>query len=289
MKASELLQAEPWLKVLVYGDSGTGKTSWAARSPMPIILATERQAIPSIAVAAPDAEVFLINNYESMERIMDALSKGASVKLDNGQMAFRFCDRSGTEYTCQTIVIDSLSDMHTRIAEHVKVDEVEKLVMKRWGEAQKLLASLLQRLRSLPVNVVCICLQSTLGGSEGEARRTIPDLYGKMAEKVGQYFSAVGFAHKRSGAFQYGIAFNAGSGFVTKRPPTTTDFPDVVMQDLRTPGKTTLGSILLSINAGMAGIPSRDGDSGSLVSESEAGEGKAILPPAPKAKVKSKQ
>lgn len=259
-KASELHQERPWLQWLLYGDSGAGKTSWAARSPRPIILATERQAIPSIATANPDAEVFLISTYAEASSIIEAMNRGVSTTVD-GQPALMFQDRKGTEYVAQTLVVDSLTDLHTRMAEHFQVDQDEKRSLKRWGEVQTEMRRLLHRLRSLPINIICTALQETVGGADGEPRRVVPALYGSMSEKVGQYFSVVAYAYKTKSG--HAITWRLGGGHITKPPATKEQIPSGFPVELHKP-TATLGSVLLKLYPHLA-VSHEDADSPELV------------------------
>lgn len=262
-KASELHIERPWLQWLLYGDSGAGKTSWAARSPMPFIIATERQAIPAIAIANPDAEVFLVNTYREVASILEAINKGAEVKLDDGQPALKFNDKAGNQYVIQTLIIDSLTDLHTRMADHFEVDKVDKKSLKRWGEVQTEMRRFLHKLRSLPVNVVCTALQETVGGGEGEPRRIVPAMHGRMSEQVGQYFSVVAYAF-RNAKGQHAVSWRLGGGHITKPPATREPIPKTFQVELEKPGKTTLGTVLLKLYPNLT-VSHTDSDSGDLL------------------------
>ena len=247
MKASELHVARPWIQTLVYGDSGTGKTSWGARAPAPYMLVTEAQAVPSIAVANPDAEVELVDSYPALLETLAAMYQGATVEED--RQPWLLFEKDGKRYQIQTVILDSLTNIHSKIAEWKKVDEIEKKSLQRWSQTQTELKRLLDKLRTLPVNIVCTALQTTIGGGEDEPRRVVPTLHGKIAETVGQYFAAVGYSYKRNR--EYRISWTLGEGYITKRPATTETFPDCIVQDISTPGKTTLGSMLLHLYPGM--------------------------------------
>lgn len=64
MKASIAVSEQQVLKVLIYGDSGTGKTTWGALCPEPMILLTEPQGRQAIAAANPEAEIVFVRDYE---------------------------------------------------------------------------------------------------------------------------------------------------------------------------------------------------------------------------------
>jgi hypothetical protein len=263
MKASDLFSANPWLQLLIYGDSGSGKTTFGARCPAPLIMMTEQQALPSIAVANPNASVVPVSDYLSFGKVIKAINRGKTESL-NGQPAMSI-NINGEAIVFQTLVIDSLTDLHTMISEFFKVDEEDKFILKRWGQTQKEFHRLMGILRSLPINLVCLCLVESTGGDNKIQRRTVPALYGKAPEKVGQYFSGVGYSKKS--AMVYKVLWNLGDSYVTKRPPTTRGFPDSTSFPVDGPG-LTLGSMLLGMFPGV-NVAHNDDDSAEYFSQAK--------------------
>lgn len=262
MKASELYSEDPTLKVLVYGDSGTGKTTWGARSPRPLVLMTERQGLPSIATVNPDADVEAVKDWTHARRMLDHIKTGAVVETADGQPAFQIEGKAGP-VVFQTLVLDSLTDLHDRLATHHGVhSDTTRDPRKAWGKVQRDLRVFMHDVRSLPVNVVALALSHQVGGDDGSERRVLPSLYGKAAESIGQYFNAVGYSHKRKTG--HTIGFSLPSTWVTKSPPTMELFPSLIHQSMDDPGMTTLGSILSYLNPDTP-VAMAEGDSRSVV------------------------
>lgn len=242
MKASELFDEDPWLKVLVYGSSGSGKTTWAAVAPRPLILLTERQGLPSIIRANPDAEVEIVNDYDRFCDVLLAVVRGHKVTINAGesqQSAFEV-EIDGRSIVIQSVVLDSLSDLHERArkSHDYGEDGID------WMGVQEDVRAFLDDLRNLPVNLVTLALADE-SIDEHNRRRTTPLLYGKIGKLIGQWHSAVGFSHKREldGEIQHGIAWQLGRAFDSKPAP---GFPLYTRSNvLEQPGDVSLGSLLL--------------------------------------------
>lgn len=268
MKACDLMSKQPVTQLLVYGAPGTGKTSFSASSPMPFIVLTEPQGLGSIYVRNRNAIIEPIKDYRHFCTIMRALKRGARVRLDNGQPAFKFqypldedldyvqaalgCGDSQDpqEYVIQTLVVDSLTDIHNKIAAYYPSDEEDQEV--NFYKVQRDFAHILDDLRSLPVNLICIALEDRVLSKKKVLLGIQPMLFGKMAIKAGQYFAGVGYAGKRTrvdddgaASVVYGIVWSSAGNIQTKAPPCMGQlFPEYTINSLDTPGRTTLGSML---------------------------------------------
>lgn len=243
-KASQLFNAAPFLRALIYGDSGTGKTSWGALAPQPLILLTEAQGLASIAATNPNAEVLLIEDYPRLCEVVGSIKRGAAAVNDDSQPCFR-ATVDGEAIEFQTLVLDSLSDVHDLMSKHYLDGIDERKSLKQWGLIQRDLRALLSDLRALPINLVCLAL-TTESVDDTERRRTLPDLFGSAKNRVGQYFSAVGYAHRRQGG--HAIAWRIDSASYLTKPPPGSDgvLPRVTFTSLDEPS-ATLGSILLAL------------------------------------------
>lgn len=258
MKASELFQERPVLKVLLYGDSGSGKTTWASRSPRPFVALSEPQGLASIVAVAPDADVELIGTTPEFDELMGALVKG-ELSHDDGCLHFRFRDE---DRAAATIIVDSFSDLH----EATRKYHTKKNGDVRWGDVQEDMGTYLRDLRAIPVNVVCICLADEAFDDQ-KRRRVWPMLFGQLARRAGQFFNAVGYCQvvENSNGVEHGVAWRRGSVYVTKPAPR---WPTYTPCDLDTPGKVTLGS-LLAYSYPTFTVLIEEGDDASLVEQSE--------------------
>lgn len=261
-KASDLYREKPWAHWLIYGDSGAGKTMFAARAPKPFILLTELKSISSIVVANPDALVRPIKTFRQLQTIWDAIKLGCPTTTEDGQPAFKF-NGAEEEYVVQTIVLDSLTDIHSRLVEHETTEKGTD-----WKRVQATLKAFLHDLGTLPVNVIALCLPVEEMDDQ-QQKKIYPYLYGKMAAAAPASFAGVGYMTKRKGEkgrTEHIIAFDLPGRYITKMPPSVHEFPRVVSVDVRTPGKTTLGSIQLYCHPELA-VAHAEGDSASWLEE----------------------
>ena len=257
MKAKDMLSQLPFLKVGVYGDSGTGKSTWAARSPRPYILLTEAHAVPAIARANPEAEIELLNDWETMVDAVNDMSRGAAKTGPDGQMGLAF-KRNGEVYFCQSIVIDSFNDLNDKAKDtYFDDDAPEKQKGAMWGRIQNEMRAILGKLRSCPANVVCVGLAAEREDNHKRIKIT-PQLFGSLRGMFGQWFNAMGYARKseRSGELEYQIAWSLPSRYVTKALP---QFP-IASVNTDEPGVTTLGSLAHAVFGDLETLPRREGD-----------------------------
>lgn len=266
MKASQMMQTRPYLDVLVYGASGSGKTTWAARSPRPFIALTEQHALPSIVRANPDADVEIYTSFEELWPLIQDLKKGSEVEIEpetGEQPAYRF-EHRGEERIVQTVVIDALSDVFSMVVNYcggVKVGDpahkIPDLNIQAWGRISRTMENLLHDLRGLPVNVVAISLSETK--MDDQSRRYVePVLSGRTGKMIGQWFAAVGYATQKDddGVLERRIYWQLPTRFLSKAAP---GFP-VYITNTWTPGQTTLGSLLLATMPLEVMVPHEEAD-----------------------------
>lgn len=255
-RASDAYHATPYLKVLVYGDSGSGKTTWAVRSPRPLVLLTEPQGKASIAAAAPDARLLEVGDLEHALQVMEA-----AMRLPLGTVEGQPCLVLADGAPIQTIVLDGLSDLHREAMDGMRKVGSDGKEMPDWGRIQASMSRLLDALRDLPCNVVCTALTND-DLDDRQQRRILPALYGQLKTGVGQYFNAVGYCEKVSagGGIQHVIHWQRGSTYACKPAPR---WP-VRIVNTDEPGQTTLGSLLLYSWPDMP-VASVPGDSLSMV------------------------
>lgn len=240
MKASELFSESPWIVLLVYGYTGTGKTTYGALAPRPLILLAERKGKTSAYVANPDARVAQINSFAAVKAAINTLQNAERIDLDDGTRALRVEGRDGP-FDVQTLVIDSLTRVCDLCRESETASEEGDTTLKEWGRVKREICAMLVSLEQLECHVVVTCLASDYD-DEGSGRRTLPRVQPKsLASEVGGYFDGVGFVHKR-GAEGHGLGWNLGGQYDTKRPASQRPIPNVVPFDLS--GAGTLGPMV---------------------------------------------
>lgn len=249
-KTASSMPASLRLSVLLYGATGSGKTTWAARTPRPLVLLTESQGIASIRLANPDAEILVIDKWSEFRDIWMLIMISGATSIGNA-IKIEWPDGDTGEY--DTIVLDSLTDLQAlQHAEMLDLNSTEQLdvhkgtalTLPQWGRSSDILAALLRQQRSLPCNVVVLAMMEerydTLSDGR-EMRRCIPLMRGKqLVPIIGGFFSAVGYLTRNSTGEPV-VCWKNDPRFSSK--PAPGEWPDVSPASLN-PGVGTLGTLM---------------------------------------------
>lgn len=208
----QLLNKElTFIKALIYGDPGTGKTNFGVSAPNPLILLSERQALANIREAAkrtgktiPNA--LYMDSLEDYRDVMFALKgsgPGETLEIKvNGKIIL-------TMPYPETIVIDSLTD----VGELAKAD-VERISppkngkdglpnwsMRHWGTLGTKMSQLILMFRNLPTHVIFLCLKIDTEIGEGDEKSRIvgPSLpMKKLSGTVAAAVNVIGITNRRT-------------------------------------------------------------------------------------------
>ena len=216
VRAGDLKSTHP--KVLIVGDSGSGK-SWAAAKAgkRPLVLLVEAQAYSTYKEANPDAEVFLALDDEKRfdpSKVREFMDYAAEVFGDPNCPYDAVVIDGITEINAGTMdgILRSIAVKRNQPIETVKIER------NHYGDVQSATERFLRWLRGLPVFVVVTALASTTI-VDGK-RLIIPDLLGKkLPPQIPRYFTAVGYAHRyrdESGKTHRFVDFDAPDGIVSK-------------------------------------------------------------------------
>lgn len=206
-----LNQEQTFIKALIYGDPGTGKTNFGVSAPNPLILLSERQALANIREAArrtgrPVPNALYMSSLEDYRDIMFALKAcgpGETLEVkENGKVILSM------PYP-ETIVIDSLTD----VGELAKAD-VERIApptngkdglpnwsMRHWGTLGTKMSSLILAFRNLPTHVIFLCLKIDTEIGEGDEKSRIvgPSLpMKKLSGTVAAAVNVIGITNRRT-------------------------------------------------------------------------------------------
>lgn len=150
---------EVYMKALISGRSGSGKSSLAATAPNPLVLLSERQGGQSILDAAARLGV-PAPQMLYMETIKDygAVLKGLQAMESTGKLTIKEGKDVVLEIDApETVVLDSLTDACGLI--HAEIfDAVDKPSFKEWGELKKRVSRFIRLFRDLPCHVLMLCL-----------------------------------------------------------------------------------------------------------------------------------
>lgn len=197
---------ELFYKILLYGESGAGKTWLAATSgPGTIVVLTERNGEQSVRLANPDARYVVVGTIGEVREILRA----AQADL-----------LSSEEDPVTTIVFDGLTEIQRLFKDEMLAikksnGEAEPTMsVADWGDLTEAMRRFLRFIRDLPVNVVCTALAES--EMEGETRHVFPAFQGKkLYSEVMQFFNAVGYVY-RKGPEEHVAMFDGPSRFSCK-------------------------------------------------------------------------
>lgn len=233
MKAIDINSAdeERYLKALVYGQSGTGKTGFGVSAPKPLILLSESQAVPHIRAAQLrlGRKVHAVLVMESLDDYRHAL---AALRADKAQ-PFVVRDAAGNEVLRldewpESVVLDSVTDACELVSGEIREQSPPKIGRdglpvdseRYWNVFQDRATKLIRAFRDVPLNVVFLCLlderiQKDDDGKELSrwvgpqlAMRKLPNVVQSAVNVVGVTYRRRAKAPNKAGErpMEYGIA-----------------------------------------------------------------------------------
>lgn len=241
-----------WWNLLVYGRSGTGKTSLGVTAPEPVVLLGELQGYESIRDAAhrldkPEPPTFLIRTADELRRAIMTLRSVDDAPLT--ALAEQH-GAAGVELPYvrpQTVVVDSLTEMMKLVCDEIDEqsppriakDGLPERTKRFWGVLGNRSDRLLRALRDLPYHVVMLArlVDKEVGEGQEKSRLVTPDMpMNKLGELTASVTNAVGISTKVAKAklnadteYTFGVRFSGPGYFLLKalRPLGDVETSDV--------------------------------------------------------------
>lgn len=170
----------PTLKVLIYGEAGTGKTTFAGTSPSPLLIDVERGSRALLNVNNP-VDVLEFKSIEQVEATIQYLKSGhdAFAKYD-------------------TIVLDSITEMQARLIDQQLRQlgggaPVYKADWGVYGENTQRLRMLISSFRDIEKNLICTAHAKNEKDDQTGITFVRPDLTPGLAKTVAGIFDIVGY------------------------------------------------------------------------------------------------
>lgn len=221
-KIEQLHESQLWLKLLVYGGYGTGKTRLAGTSAlvpdMRDILMIDAEAggltiatdgnIESEEAAKQSIDRVRVSTFKEFSRVQEFLKLHCKYRDENNEDKLRELeiklrgdyDESRSLRRYSTVIIDSLSEIEAfslyqllGITDRTAIDE--EVATAEWAEYKKNNSQILRAIRAyrdLPMNVI---ITSAVQDRQDEKKRLIyaPALTGKLSKQVQGFMDMVGF------------------------------------------------------------------------------------------------
>lgn len=171
MKIKKYEPTDVFLKAVVYGPSGAGKTFFGSTAPKPIFASAEGGLL-SISDKKPEyAEI------KSLKDLMDLL---------------HWLKTQPHDY--ETVVIDSITEINELIKEGIKQRTGKAMQIQDWGELAEKVIGILRGFRDLPMHVIFVA-QESYDKDDQAVIRVTPDLNGKAADRICYFMDIVAYLY----------------------------------------------------------------------------------------------
>lgn len=183
------------LKVLIFGDSGAGKTTLAGTLPGKTLIISAEAGLLSLAGKSID----VVDLSQDDEGAVIPQEKRIARLVE----VYKFLQTPEARKKYEHIFIDSLTEINQNLIAQLNQefpDRKDALVM--YGENAKRMRGLVRSFRDLPMYSVYFTALSEIDKDENGMRFLGPQLVGKMSAQVNAFFDEVFYLHvdKETGA-----------------------------------------------------------------------------------------
>ena len=128
--------------MLIWGNSGAGKSWLSATAPAPLICLTEKNGMVSIANSNQDADFVFIEDVNELRELITMAKSGKLNKY-------------------KTIVFDSLTELQKMIRDGIlNGRSSDQMKIQDWGKLAQRTIGFIREIRDLPFHIVCTALRS---------------------------------------------------------------------------------------------------------------------------------
>lgn len=215
--------------MLIYGDSGAGKTHFACQADDVVVVLAEPQGFATIHDANPKATI--------VGSLNEAIGHPRCKSFQEIRTFFEAAANGKLPKWVKTIVIDSLTEV-----QQLMIDEIVKkkrlampqvvakpgeekpkgpapeMTKQDWGTLSVNFRNFMRTLRGLPYNIICLALPEQDVDEETGKRTIVPKLSGGMKTAIPAYFNIVGYIYKQMtlAGMQRAVMLDSDSRYLTK-------------------------------------------------------------------------
>ena len=183
-------QKVPYINMLIYGESGVGKTTFAGSADAvpdlrPILFVDIEGGTFSLQNLGYDVDVVRVSSWNEMQELYNALHEG--------------------NHKYQTVVLDSLTEIQKFNMYQVMADLVANKPeadpdipgMREWGKNIEQIRRFVRAFRDLPMHTIFTALQKEEKDDRTGVRWTKPSLSGKLASEVAAFLDIVVYYYQK--------------------------------------------------------------------------------------------
>jgi len=170
-------QFSPYIRALIVGDTGSGKTSYATTFPNPTFITTGKNLT---TLARNESSYIQIANENDLFNVKVALDKG--------------------EFTTDTLVIDMVEDLQDILfKQRFAAEKRDPWNVKNedWNWLGAKMNGIFESLSELPVHILYLSRTKDVGGYDGEQLVVKPSVIGSFANQIYNYVDYALFLERR--------------------------------------------------------------------------------------------
>lgn len=186
LQVQPVQDASSYYNILIYGNSGTGKTTFAGSadavpSMRPVLFVDIEGGTQSLRHSYPEVSTVRVTSWKEMQQLYDALYEG--------------------DHPYRTVVLDSLTEiqkfnmydiMNSVIQKRPELDP-DVPSMREWGKNLEQLRKFVRGFRDLPMHTIFTALSKSDKDQKTGLTYIKPSLSGKLADEVAAFLDIVGY------------------------------------------------------------------------------------------------
>ena len=184
LKVLPVQQRSRYMNILIYGDSGVGKTTLAGSAAecvdlSPALIIDFEGGTESLVRRYPGVDQVRVTTWDEMQKVYDELLRGNS--------------------GYSTVILDSLTEIQKFNMYNIMEDlikekpdrEIDVPSMREWGKNLEQIRRFVRAFRDLPMNTIFTALKKDDKNERTGMVTTKPSLSGKMADEVAAFLDIV--------------------------------------------------------------------------------------------------